>query len=261
MNHSSDQAFTGFSEETFAFFRQIGENNRRDWFEAHREEYARFVLAPLRALASEVAGFLAGIDLSMELRADRAVSRLHRDTRFSHDKSPFRDHMWITFRQRDRPMGEVPGFFFEMYAQAYRYGMGFYSASRAAMDRFRSGIDRDPGGFLRLVAPLEQEGRFEVMGPFYKKSLGLHHPPDVRRWYDRKTFYLQRRRPREPVLFSPKLVDELVEGFARLAPLYLFLRSRAEAYRRLEAPADQASPPPASTLVQELLDAGKPAHR
>ena len=40
-----------------------------------------------------------------------------------------------------------------------------------------------------------------------------------------------------------------------------FHLAAADVYRRLEAHADQASPPPASTLVQELLDAGKPAHR
>ena len=133
-------------------------------------------------------------------------------------------HMWVTFRQRDLTPGEVPGFFFEVYAEAYRYGMGFYSASRMAMDRFRRSIDQDPERFLQMVSALERDGRFEVMGPFYKRSLRPHHPPEVRRWYDRKTFYLQRRRPLEPVLFSPELLDELVGGFVLLVPLYHFLR-------------------------------------
>ena len=39
-----------------------------------------------------------------------------------------------------------------------------------------------------------------------------------------------------------------------------FHLAAADVYRRLEAHADEASAPPASTLVQEILDAGAPAH-
>ena len=107
MNPPPEQSFAGFSAETFTFFRQIGENNRGEWFEAHREQYARHVLAPLRALASDLAPFMASIDLSVELRADRTLSRIHRDTRFSHDKSPFRDHMSLSHKPSFRCAGEA----------------------------------------------------------------------------------------------------------------------------------------------------------
>ena len=35
----------------------------------------------------------------MELRPNRIVSRINRDVRFSRDKSPYRDHIWLSFRR------------------------------------------------------------------------------------------------------------------------------------------------------------------
>ncbi len=64
-----------------------------------------------------------------------------------------------------------------------------------------------------------------VIGALVKRSLRPDLPADLRRWYDRKSFYLQRRGTLEAILFGPELVDQLVEGFVLLAPLYRFLRS------------------------------------
>ena len=42
--------FTGFSSETVDFLWGIRFNNERGWFEAHKEDYQRHVLAPMREL-------------------------------------------------------------------------------------------------------------------------------------------------------------------------------------------------------------------
>lgn len=216
--------FSGFTRQTFQFLRELGANNSREWFTAHRAEYEEHLLTPLRALVVELTPVMATIDPGFEFRPARVVSRIHRDTRFTKDKSPFRDHMWLVFHRPSLPSGEEHGFFFELYADRYRYGMGYYAARRNVMDRLRARMERDPTGFLHMVQPIEGEGRFELTGDLYKRSLRPDLPAELRRWYDRKSFYLQRRGTLEAILFGPELAGQLVEGFVLLAPLYRFLR-------------------------------------
>ena len=136
--------FSGFTKQTFQFLRDLGANNSREWFTAHRAEYEEHLLTPLRALAAELAPMMATIDPDFELRPARVVSRIHRDTRFAKDKSPFRDHMWLVFHKPSLPPGQEHGFFFELYADRYRYGMGYYAARRSVMDSLRARLERDP---------------------------------------------------------------------------------------------------------------------
>ena len=39
-----------FSAETLRFLRALKRNNRREWFNAHRDEYERYVRAPMTAV-------------------------------------------------------------------------------------------------------------------------------------------------------------------------------------------------------------------
>lgn len=82
--------FTGFSQNASAFLRDLAANNNKAWFEAHRQEYEEHLLEPLKALVSDLSGFMLSIDPDfMTIPAvDRTISRIYRDTRFSKDKSP-----------------------------------------------------------------------------------------------------------------------------------------------------------------------------
>ena len=47
--------FTGFPKETFAFLAGLEKNNTKAWFEAHRDDYERYHLAPARAFVEAIA--------------------------------------------------------------------------------------------------------------------------------------------------------------------------------------------------------------
>jgi uncharacterized protein (TIGR02453 family) len=89
-----------FTPATFRFLRALKRNNRRDWFHAHKDEYEEQVRAPALRLITDLAGPLRTI--SPELVASpRAVGgslfRIHRDTRFASDKSPYKTHVGMSF--------------------------------------------------------------------------------------------------------------------------------------------------------------------
>jgi uncharacterized protein (TIGR02453 family) len=220
---SSNDAFPGFTREAVAFLAGLGANNDKTWFDAHRDDYERFVLEPMRLLVAALAPTALEVDPQVETepRVDRTISRLRRDTRFSKDKSPYRTNVWLTFKRREPDWAEAPAYYFELSEDGYRFGMGYYSASPDTMRRFRENLDEKPKAFLDVVRPIGSE--FNVEGEAYKRPFPGTRDPCLDAYYRRKSFYLACNHKLDDTLFSPRLAHVIAKGFASIGPLYQYL--------------------------------------
>ena len=221
----SPPRFSGFRREALRFLRENRERNSRSWVEEHKPDYQELLLEPFQLLVAELTKDMLKIDPRFETRpaVDRTISRVRRDTRFSPDKSLYRERMWLSFKQPRSDWTGHPAFYFEINPEGCRYGLGYYEASPATMDRFRREIDRAPAAFRRAIAPLRKDGRFILAGEMYKRPKPSVHGPELEEWYQRKSFYLVRNRGVDRVLLSADLSEELRSGFRALAPLYRYL--------------------------------------
>jgi uncharacterized protein (TIGR02453 family) len=217
--------FEGFPPQTLTFLRDLEANNSKAWFEANRPDYQTYLLSPCIQLATELGPTMAALDPALETRpvSGKTISKIHRDIRFSADKSPFRSSMWLTYKRPRRDWMDAPAFFFEIAADRHRYGMGFYSATRGTMDAVREKFNARPREFRRAIAPFWDKGVFVVEGEAYKRKL-----PDCKfeafaEFYHRKNMYLVRNEATNDALGSRTLLDTLVSRFTLLAPLYNFL--------------------------------------
>lgn len=89
-----------FTPELFRFLRQLERNNSREWFEANRPRYEQQLRGPALRLVVDMSRPLATI--SPQLIADPrpvggSLFRIHRDTRFSNDKRPYKTHLGLSF--------------------------------------------------------------------------------------------------------------------------------------------------------------------
>jgi uncharacterized protein (TIGR02453 family) len=223
MDSFGTTAFTGFTPDTLGFLRSMAANNCKAWFEEHREECRRLLQEPLQQLASVLAGPLLAIDSDLVVEPRRVVSRIHRDTRFSRDRSPYKTTMWLTFKRPITNWQDAPAYFFEITADSYRFGMGFYSASKGTMDRLREEIEQRPERFRQAVAFLGEQDTFVVEGELYKRVLRPDLPEDLQGWHRRRSLYLVCNRQPDKALFTHRLADDLRKGFFLLAPFYSYL--------------------------------------
>ncbi|MBN1220352.1 MAG: DUF2461 domain-containing protein, partial [Anaerolineae bacterium] len=108
--------FEGFAPETLEFLRNLKANNNKTWFEAHKQEYQEYLLQPLQALVADMGNFMLSIDPYFEVTpaVNKTISRIHRDTRFSRDKSSYKSTMWITFKRPRKDWQDAPAYFFEL---------------------------------------------------------------------------------------------------------------------------------------------------
>jgi len=217
--------FSGFSPHTIRFLRDLSLHNDKTWFEQNRGDYEKYVLSPMRSLVTALSGPMLAIDPYLETSPSvgKTISRIFRDTRFSSDKSPFRSNVWMTFKRPAKRWQDAPAFFFEITPASNRYGMGFYSASKETMDRFRQSIDADPDKFRRAISFFAGPHPFMIEGDKYKRTLDPDKPNELLEWYQRKNLYLVCNRPIDDRLFQTSLADDLCEGFGTLAELYRYL--------------------------------------
>lgn len=217
--------FTGFTPESLGFFESLASHNNKAWFEDHRDDFEQYLMEPLKALVCDLSAEMLAIDPELVTipAVDKTISRIYRDTRFSRNKSPYKTCLWITFKRRSPDWKSAPCFFFEISADGYRYGMGFYSATRETMDNLRRFIETKPVEFKKITAAFDRQNTFTLEGDRYKRPLNPTLPDDLQGWHGRKNIYFVCQRPVDGRIFTRGICDDLREGFALLKPLYELL--------------------------------------
>lgn len=199
----------------------IAFNNNTTFFHDNHVWYEEAVRRPLKELAAELAPVMEGIDSGIECRPERVVSRINRDIRFSKDKSPYRDHMWLSFRTPHEAQGTSLCFYFEISARGTSCGMGVYSENRPMMNALRHQLLADSKPFLDIVHPLEND--FSLHSRHFKRRKTPETlSSEAQCWFLTRGFYYERDLPDE-LVYSPLLADEIGRSFTALAPLYRYL--------------------------------------
>ena len=217
--------FTGLSPQAGAFLAELGSNNNRDWYVAHRTEFDRLVAGPLAALAESIAPDMMCIDPALICR----VSRPNRDVRFSKDRSPYRTTMWFAYRPPQSEWTDLPAYFFEATPDHCRWGMGYFEASPATMAALRDHVGEHQPTFLSAMDAATSR-HFTLEGDPYKRLPTI--PPDtpqpVADLVRRRNAYLCRVMRYGPALERATFSRELAIDFEALARMYgLFLEARS----------------------------------
>ena len=127
-----------------AFFAELSQNNTRAWYEDHKDRYVEGVKKPAEFFITLIAE-----DLSR--RTGGAVKpklfRIHRDVRFSKDKTPYNTHLHMMWSPID---GQAlsPSWFFGMGEGYFMLGLGVMGLQGDGLTQYRRFID-DHGDALR----------------------------------------------------------------------------------------------------------------
>lgn len=131
---------------TFRFLRELADNNDRAWFAANRQRYIEDVRDPLLLLVAQLSGPLAKI--SRHIVADPrpvggSLFRIHRDTRFSADKRPYKTHAGLYFGARMEGM-LGGGFYLHLEPRDVFMAAGLWRPETAVLKKIRDAIVSRP---------------------------------------------------------------------------------------------------------------------
>jgi uncharacterized protein (TIGR02453 family) len=215
-----------FSDQTITFLRALKRHNRREWFNAHKDEYEQHVRQPMAAMVERLAEDFRGFAPELVASPRLSMYRIYRDTRFSENKTPYKTHVAAVFPTRGLLKHEGAGLYFHISPDEVWIGGGMYAPQPAQLYAVREHIAGHFGelraivessGFRRHVGKLEGEKLIRVPRGFAKD-----HPAAE---------YLKHRHFLAGAEFPPslaagaKLHDTLLKVFRQVIPLSRFLNT------------------------------------
>jgi uncharacterized protein (TIGR02453 family) len=233
--------FPGFRQAALRFMGQLKRHNTKPWFEANRARYELEVREPLRLLVEDVDVRLARLAPEIVGDPKRSIFRIHRDVRFSRDKSPYKTHAacWFYHMDAGRGVGQDAsggaGFYFHLEPGQCLIGAGIWMPPRPTLSRIRDALVEDQEGFEAIVEDRGFRRRFgslddEAMLTRPPRGFTDEHP--AARWLRYQSFTAGRSLT-ERVVTSPRLVEMLADDYERLAPLVRWI-NRALGFRAID---------------------------
>lgn len=218
--------FSGFTPRTLEFLHKLSQNNNRDWFQAHKGDYERDLLEPaldfIQALEAPLAKLSPRL-LCVPKRIGGSLLRIYRDTRFAHDKRPYKTNLGMHFRHDGFRDIHGPGCYFHIGLDECFIGCGIWHPDPPTATRIRQHIVDQPRAWQAARRIAADGTDFQFFGESMKR-VPRGFPADHRAVEDlkRKDFIVTRRFD-EGLLFDPDLVAFTAESFRAAAPLMRFL--------------------------------------
>ena len=223
--------FKGISAEGIYLLAENRFNDSKEFYDEHKPQINELVIKPLRALLDDLFDTMAEINPDFILNPARCISRVRRDTRYTKDKSLYRENLWVMFRHQKNDL-PTPCFWFEFFPDGYTFGCGIVSASPAFMAHWRAAIKDNPARIEAAVQTALDAG-FSLDTDCYKRSkaesdgiAGL-----AGRLYDLKAPFMSIHTTGIANLNKPKkLESQLISGYKALTPFYDYCLNLTENY-------------------------------
>jgi uncharacterized protein (TIGR02453 family) len=233
----AQQGTVYFTPASFKFLRGLARNNNREWFAAHKPQYEEHVRQPFLRLIGDLAEPLQSLSahyIASPKTVGGSLFRIHRDTRFSGDKAPYKPWSGASFyheatkalaRGTDGNSGmmgrlDAPVFYLHVQPGECFLGGGLWHPMPETVKRVRGFMTNNPASWKKATR-----------SPAFKRVYGelggetLSRPP---RGYDpehelivdlKRKDYVCSAQIDDEVLCSPGLVKTLIRHYSSAVPL------------------------------------------
>lgn len=208
---------------SFDFLKAISANNNRDWFTANKATYT-VAHENMVAFAEALLGEMQTHDLIETASGKKSLMRIYRDTRFSKDKTPYKQHFGGGFRRATQELRG--GYYYHIEPGNSFIGCGFWGPSKEDLAHIRAQIAQAPEEFREILA---QPGFVKTFGSLEGEQLKTapkgypkEHPAiDLLRY---KQFLVSTTFTDKQVL-SPQFARKVSDTFKEVRPFFDYMSS------------------------------------
>jgi len=218
-------AFAGYPAETFQFLVGLVHNNERAWFDAHREDYQRFLVEPSLALIAdldEVVRSISPFYRGVAKKQGGSLMRIYRDTRFGHDKTPYKTNIGIQLRHQGGADVHAPGFYVHLDLESAFVGTGSWHPEPNDLRAYRQAVAAHPTTYQEALAQAREADLVPVGDALKNVPRGFDPQHPLADELKRKDFLVSRDLPHE-LYRSAALVDALASTFRASSAYMRFL--------------------------------------
>ena len=222
----SGSRYTGFPRASLEFLEELAANNNRDWFAVNKPRYEEQVLDPALRFIQSMQAPLASIAphfTAVPTRVGGSLMRVYRDTRFSHNKLPYKTNIGIQFRHENARDVHAPGYYLHIEPDDVFLGAGMWRPASEPLKQIRERIAAKPAEWRRAIGDASFRRHFRLEGE------SLSRPP---RGFDRDHECIEDLKRKSFIAVKPMDVDAVVNprfqqrvetAFAAAEPLMRFL--------------------------------------
>ena len=198
-----------FTPEFFRFLTRLKRNNNRDWFLAHKNEYEALVHQPALQFITDFAAPLYKISpyLVADARPSRgSLFRIYRDTRFSHDKRPYKTHVAMRFSHRGKNI-HSPGFYLHLDQSGCFAASGLWHPEPPTLLKVRNAIVERAEEWRKVRKLLNWDDAAKLSRPPARFPLQsrIRRGPEVARFGHGRRFHAG-------ASFEPEIYDDVYRG-------------------------------------------------
>ena len=221
------------NSETLEFFRELRENNHKEWFDRNRDRYEK-VKKDYHRLVGELLLRMQKVDPSLgHLQIKDCTFRINRDIRFSKDKTPYKTHRSIIMSPYGRRLEYAAYYVHLDEAEGSFAGGGIYMPGSEALKKIREEISAFHEDLEEILAAKDFAQTFDGLDKDEKylltrppKGFQADHPAIELLKY--KSFTASRPLPAK-ILSEPGGIDEVVEILKNAKPLNDFINRGLQA--------------------------------
>jgi len=229
---TSSATATHFRKEGLAFLRALVRANGKDpvearaWFNANKAVYEAELKEPMLAIIRHVTDAMLEFAPDHVRPAEKSLFRIYRDTRFSNDKRPYKDHIaaWWTHTGLDKTSGA--GYYFHVSPKEVTVAAGAYMPEKDQLSAIRHWLLDHHAEFRKLLnRPAVRKTFREFEGNALSrtpKGFAIDSPADdlirCRQWGLAATL------PAETAL-DPGFANEIIRRFKLAAPVIAALNT------------------------------------
>ncbi len=211
-------------KDTFEFIKALKNNNNREWFAENKEWYDR-ARADFELLVAQIIAKIASFDPEIgQLTPKSCIFRIYRDTRFSQDKTPYKEHFGAVFRPKG--LDKSSGYYLHISPEESFLTCGHYMLLPQQLKKVRRGIYEDYESFRSI---LDNKKFKKEIGDLYRDDDMLKRVPNgfdkespAAEYMKLKHFYVLKYIPEEKI-FSEDFVDYTGDIYKLMKPLGEFL--------------------------------------
>jgi len=231
--------FPGFPPEGLQFFRALARHNNRDWFQPRKAIFEEQVKRPMRELVEALNGAMKSLAPEYVTDPAKAIYRIYRDTRFSKDKTPYKDHIAASFFRSGTGPHRYGGYYVHVSHKEVAVGGGVYMPEPEVLLAIRQHIAENHEKLRKiLAAPAVRRTLGELYGAQLSrvpKGFPATHPAADLLRFKSLILYVEL----DPALATtPQFFGEVVTRFRAMKPFLDFLTAPSATKRAKIDPRD-----------------------
>jgi uncharacterized protein (TIGR02453 family) len=216
--------FAGFPPEMVRFFQSLKRNNRREWFQPRKHLFEQHVKAPMLELVGAINAELAKFAPEYVTEPKSAIFRIYRDTRFSADKTPYKNHVAASFSRRGSERLGTGSFYFSVSRETIEVAAGIWHPEREVMLAVRNHIAETHQELSRLLANKKSHKLAgDLKGDALSRSPKGFDPAHPAAQFIKMKDWVLEVALDANLATTPQLHREIVERFRAMAPVLNYL--------------------------------------